>query len=373
LEKSAVNRARVETHKPAPEVVTVAAASPGILGAWARFWFTAIDPIGLHIVRVAAGVVFLIWLLSFAGHAQEMFGLNGWFDAQAYRAIPQLANGATAAPPVSTSWSLLFLMGTNAALITAFYWCSILVLVLFTAGILTGVTGFLSWLAVVSFTASPALVSDGDSLLLILAFYLMLGYALMGLRDLRRRPPSEAIGTSILRRILARGFSSQMSVAANMALRLLQVHFAILVVMGGLRKLQFGDWWSGLALWYPLHPVLEVKPGALESGSGLGLLTLAAYAVLAWQIAFPAFAWRPRWRPVLLGGALLGLFANVFMNRDPIFAAALFVGCLSYVTPPEWGWLGSVVGRLLASWRVARGARDTQSGKSKGRIASTPV
>src|SRR5207253_5870469 len=91
------------------------------------------------------------------------------------------------------------------------------------------------------------------------------------------------------------------SVAANLALRLLQVHFAIVMVSSGLHKLQFGEWWSGAAFWYPLHPPFETTAEkARESVSNpttyLTYLSVAAYATLAWQLAFPVFAWRPRWR-----------------------------------------------------------------------------
>ena len=52
-----------------------------LAAAWERFWFSAVDPVGLHAVRLLAGLLFLVWLLSFAGHERAFFGLDGWFDA----------------------------------------------------------------------------------------------------------------------------------------------------------------------------------------------------------------------------------------------------------------------------------------------------
>ena len=53
---------------------------------------------------------------------------------------------------------------------------------------------------------------------------------------------------------------SSPSIAANLTVRLVQVHFAIVLVVSGLHKLQFGDWWSGVAWWYPLNPPFEPRP-----------------------------------------------------------------------------------------------------------------
>jgi hypothetical protein len=140
--------------------------------------------------------------------------------------------------------------------------------------------------------------------------------------------------------------------AANLALRLLQVHLAIAIFASGLHKLQFGDWWAGIALWYPLHPPMEVTPSSIGSSaairSSLTILSLAAYLILAWQLAFPAFAWRSRWRPVLLGGALIGWLGCALLYQAPIFGPALCIGCLSYISADEWqrwgAWLRALPG-----------------------------
>jgi hypothetical protein len=290
-----------------------------------------------------AGLVFLAWLLPLAGHADGLFGLTGWFDRQAYREASHILGG----PPQPFSWSLLYPCGPNAALVTAVYWCSIAILVLFTAGLWTRVTAVLTWLVVASFTASPALGSDADSLLLILALYLMIGYGLLALTDRGQRLTARLLGA---RDTFLFGWlrkSQRKSIAANVALRLLQVHIALVMVISGLHKLQFSDWWAGLALWYPLHPVMQLTPetAVAPSQSSLVLLSLAAYAMLAWQIGFPAFAWRPGWRPALLGGALIGGLGCAFLYGVPVFGPALFACCLGFVSPAEWY-------RLLALLRI---------------------
>lgn len=319
--------------------------SPGPIRSWVQFWFTPVDPVGLHVVCVLAGLLFIVWLLPFAGHLEGLFGLEGWFDQQAYREAAQLPDG----PPKPISWSILYLCGSSGTLLTIAYGLSLGVLVLFTLGLWTRVTAVLTWLIVASFTATPAIDYEGDVWLLLLAFYLMVGYVLLGQRIWGQSLAARLLGsreTWLLRRPGAT--APEASVGANVALRLLQVHLAIVLVTTGLHKLQFGDWWFGVAFWYELFPpfktrLADVLTHASERELLLGVLSTAAYATLAWQIAFPVFAWRRRWRLLLLGGAVLGWLGTAFLYRLPLVGPALFIACLSYLSPVEWrrsiGWL----------------------------------
>jgi hypothetical protein len=368
-----VSKARAGLRSNAVSSESATPLATGPIRAWTRFWFTPADPIGLHVVRLVAGLVFLAWLLPLAGHVDALFGLNGWFDRQAYREAARIAGG----PQQPFTWSILYLCGSNTALLTAVYWAAIAVLVLFTAGLWTRLTAILTWLIVASFTASPAFSPDADSLLLILALYLMVGYVLLGLAD-RGRPLARrllgASGTFFLgpRPALA-DVPERKSLGANVALRLLQVHFAIVIFVSGLHKLQFGDWWAGLSLWYPLHPVIEMTPNSAGSPAqiraSLTLLGLAAYAVLAWQISFPAFAWRPRWRPVLVGGAVIGALGCAFLYGVPVFGPVLFAGCLAYVSTREWhrlfAWIGMVPGLRRITPRLSMAAEPLVPQKTR--------
>src|SRR5206468_11106936 len=104
------------TAKPSRSAhVTVKLSSQSVLPAekprrsWVHFWFTPVDPIGLHAVRLLAGLLFLAWLLPLAGHLDSLFGLQGWFDQQAYVDTARLPDG----PPKPLGWSILYLSGTS--------------------------------------------------------------------------------------------------------------------------------------------------------------------------------------------------------------------------------------------------------------------
>jgi hypothetical protein len=344
-------------------------ARSGLIASWVGFWFTQVDPIGLRILRVLAGLLFLGWLLPFAGDPGAWFGLNGWFDATAYAEtsrIPEL-------PPHLFSWSVLYLCGTNASLLTA-YWVSIGVLLLFTLGLWTRVTSLLTWIVVVSFTANPASAWDVDPLLRMLAFYLMVGHVLMG---------QMTAGVPFVNRLLGGRSAPAQSVAANLAVRLFQVHFAIGMVASGLLKLQTQEWWRGLTFWFyahaPFHTTLEEVQGYYppSAENTLFYVSLATYAMLAWQIGFPGFAWRRSLRPILIGGAVIALLVSVLMLRWPLIGPMMVIGCLSYLTPTEWRWMADrltwLPGLREAASLPAHAPKGLagRGGKKEGKVAAT--
>jgi hypothetical protein len=327
--------------------------SGGLFQGWCRFWFTPTDPVGLHAVRWLAGLLFLAWLLPFAGHLDAFFGLNGVLDRQAYTELAKI--GPEEGGPIPIGWSFLYLAGTNSGLLHGLYWGSIAVVVLFTLGVATRITSVLTWVVVASFTAHPVIAYDGDALLLILSFYLMVGYLLYGLSNSAQPLWARVVGWAVPG-TLGRGRVTP-SAGANLALRLLQVNLAILLVTAGLHKLQVGEWWAGWAYWYlfvpPFTTTLEqVRAESSNASLILGVLSLAAYATLAWQIGFPFFAWQPRCRWLLLGGAAVGWLGMIFIYGLPLFGPGILIGCLGFLTAAEWrrglSWLQRVpgIGRL---------------------------
>jgi hypothetical protein len=318
-------------------------------GAWVQFWFTPADPVGLHAVRVAAGLLFLAWIVPLAGHRDALFGLDGWFDRQAFADAAALPGG----PPKPLGWSALYLGDGGPGVVAAVYFGTLAVLILFTLGVWVRLTAVLTWAAVASLTAHPAAEADADVLLPILAFYLMVGYVLIGQRVPGLTRAARLLGGRSFRLLGPLDRPAGPSVGAAVALRLLQVHLALVIVTTGLHKLQFGDWWAGVALWYPLHPPLETTLAQAQGRSDnperyLMLLNVAGYAALVWQIGFPLFAWRRVGRWLLLGGAAVGWVGAALVYGLPLYGAAVFVGCLAFVPPESWRRL---IARSADGWR----------------------
>lgn len=327
--------------------------------AWSRFWFEPRPAFSLHAIRVLTGVLLLVWLLPLAGHYHALFGLEGWFDREAYveTSQPQFQQDA---PPVG--WSLLYPIGMNPAALTVIYWGTIAVFLLFTLGICPRITGSLTWLMAVSHLAN-ATNYEADYLLVILAFYLMIAYWLVGQWSRPLNPVERILGTSDGSVFSLFGRKSTddetpRSYAANLFVRLLQVHVAVIMVTSALHKLQFGYWWGGVAFWFPLHPPFATTADSLRTSATVSerylfFLTLIQYLVLAWQLAFPLFAWRKSFRWLLLGGAALGWLGTALVLKQPLFGPFFFIAFLSFLTPGEWQWVEGKVTSLsngVAGW-----------------------
>lgn len=319
--------------------------------AWKTFWFAPRQTLGLHLIRMLFGILLLCWLVPFAGYVDDFFGLNGWFDTAAFTEASQ--SGAELID--RQSWSLLYLVAQNPAALHGFYWSSVVVIVLFTLGFFTRITSALTWLIVISFTANPLIEVDTDVFLRLIAFYLMIAYLMLDLlRDdlpLWQRilsPWNHWVGA-----MLKIDENSPRSSAATVALRLLQLHFALALVMMGLHKLQIAEWWGGVTFWYPMHRPSETTLEAINSlrlkrESYLYFISLGAYLVIVWQIFFPTFAWRRglcRW--VLLGGAVAGTLGLMIIYPIPLMGPVFMLLCLTYLTDFEWFSIFSPLRRLV--------------------------
>jgi hypothetical protein len=348
-----------------PAAISAALDAPAprqALSAWTAFWFTPVHPMALCRLRFLAGLLFIAWLLPLTGQVEAFFGHNGWFDGTAYEQARSLPNS-------EFGWSLFDRIGGNATLVKATYWAALGVFLLFALGVCVRVTALLSWIMAVSFLASPAAAYDADSLVALIAFYMLVGHLLLGQWSRTNSPGERILGPNDVG-ILAWFRDSRSareatpSYAANLAMRLLQVHFAIVVVVSGLHKLQSGDWWSGWAYWFPLHPPFETTQADIQAEVASGsvdfryfALSLAEYLMLAWQIGFPFFAWKKSWRMVLLGGAVVGWLGCIFLYKLPIFGPVYMLGCLSFLSPEEWAGLQGVWGRLTRRASVAEEKR----------------
>jgi hypothetical protein len=104
---------------------------------------------------------------------------------------------------------------------------------------------------------------------------------------------------------LTEGDSAPRTVSANLGLRLIQLHLALVYGSAGLSKLMGTEWWNGTALemilltpefrrlnpsWFLAHP---------------SLLQLATHAGLALEIAYPVLIWIRPLRPLVLGSVVL--------------------------------------------------------------------
>lgn len=331
-------------------------SSTSWVGPWDRFWFSAVDPIGLHLIRALLGVVLILWWASFAGQHRALLGPEGWMDKEAYDEAARLPTGT----PMPIGWSPLAI--ANGGWAVDLFWCTgFLILAAYTWGLAPRVLSILAWLVVVAGTSNPALTTDADAMLLMLALYVAIGYLFAGIRHLPRTGTWTELLTGPKGGTLSSLFGSRPSaipsVSANLALRLLQIHLAIVLFTSGIHKLQISVWWAGAALWFPLHPPFETSLHDVLAipapHTWLFVLSLASYVVIGSQLAFPFVAWRRgayHWLIPIAGMSWLGVS---FVYQLPWFGPALLLGTMAFV--PAWEWRGILrTASLLARRRLRK-------------------
>lgn len=248
----------------------------------------------------------------------------------------------------------------------------VLTSLLFTIGCCTRVTAALLWFGSLCYIhRNPNMLFGADTMMNILLLYLMIspsGAVLSVDQWMRRwwthaKPGVVRWWFGLLRRPLpsvqeiaapAGADAPQPSVAANVAIRLLQVHLSIIYLVAGLSKLLGQAWWSGTAIWgtiacYEFAPMqyelylnflrfLGSNPLLLNI-----LLTFGGLFTLVFEISYIFLIWRPSLRWIYLGSAiLLHGFIGVFMGLKT-FALIMLVMNMAFLRKDEvlwmFGWL----------------------------------
>ena len=236
----------------------------------------------------------------------------------------------------------------------------LVVAVLFTLGFCTRVTSVLAWVYALSLIHRVLFGVFGmDTMLALTLFYLMVspsGARLSVDRLIQRfrrarfalRHPGVVVPMEV-----------EPSVAANVAVRLFQVHFCIVYINSGMSKLQGAAWWNGEAIWqtlanYEFTPVrfdlythlLTFLAGSLP----LWHLTLIAGSLFTifLELGLPFLIWYPRWRPVMLIGSVM-LHTGIAMTMGMTSFSLMMIIMLAAFLP------AAPIRRLLD--RLLRGSR----------------
>jgi len=327
-----------------------------MIAAWNRFWFAPTDPTTLAAVRICTGMVLLYTYVTVTPQLFRFIGPNAWIDAAAMEEIrrPDGPIGAW------WGWSIYFLVSSPWAvglIHTAFLGC----LVAFTIGLFTRIASILVWVGHLSFIHGAFMAWSGmDAVLAMLTFYLMFSPAGAALSvDRRRRRETIPPPTSW---------------SANLGIRLIQIHMAVIYLSAGLAKLQGARWWDGTAVWSVMM-MQEFAPfdlswiGRLGDVPCLVISNAGVLLTLGFEISFVFLIWNPTIRPVLLLLALV-MHAGIglFMGMSA-FGAAMLTGCLAFVHPATVTWFVERSTSRLAAL-VAGRRRQVSSGSAEHRRAA---
>ena len=308
-----------------------------IAGGWNRFVFSPADPTPLGLIRVIVGALATWSLFTYGLDLHAYFGRSGWMNLEVVEAFRR--------EQMPYSWS--FWSWVPDAFLRPVWGVCLAVLVAFTLGFRSRTTAVLAWIIAAS-TARRAPISlyGFDDVLSTWLLYLAASGASGQAASLDRflalwkRNRAEVARRRKDGRWTAPDGVPSPTVSANIGLRLIQCHLALIYGMSGLSKFMDVGWWNGTAIW-----------GTLASGEFrlFDLTWLAAYPLLLnamthgalfLETTYPALIWAKPARPLVLLG-MAGMHLGIGLTLGLFeFSLAMLAANLAFVSGP---WLRSLV------------------------------
>ena len=289
--------------------------------AWNRFWFAPSDPATLGLMRILAGAMLVYTHLVWGKDLLGFFGPEGRLPAE----FSSRFYGDS-----GFAWSYLYWIEDSAALFWTCHIIALLILIAFTVGFKTRVTGVLAFIITASYANRAAGALFGlDQINGFLALYMAVG-------------PSGAVFSvdSWLRRRKAGHQSADASSntklpGATMSIRLIQLHMCVVYLFAGLGKLQGETWWNGEAFW-----------GAVANAEyqSMDLTWLASYPLLvnvftqvsvAWEVSYAALVWPRRTRPFVLL-LCIPLHLGIALGMGMMTFGSIMIVANGAFVRPEW-------------------------------------
>ena len=299
---------------------------------WTRFWFAPSDPYPLGVVRIGAGLVGLYLLLIYTFDIARLFAADGLVPAETAKEMFRLEREVrfgtvTSGRSVDLSWVSYLYYFRHPSELYVVHALGGIVLLLFTVGFFTRLTAIGSLIVALAYLHRGwMLAGPVDHLLPIVIFYLCFapcGAYLSVDRWIARR--RKAIP---LQRGLAEHEASP-SWAATVVSRLLQIHLLLIYAMMALGQVASDAWWDGSAVWWivarPETRLIDFRWIRFSPH----LMHLAAYALVAFEVAFVVLVWNRVLRPLMLALSIVfWVFLGLISAQMPLallMIAAQFV------------------------------------------------
>ena len=294
-----------------PAARYLAALARDLAEGWDRFWFTPADPTLLGLIRVLTGLMLVYTHAVWGLDLDDFFGRDPWLSESLVRSIQsdQYAYSFWWLVPARWAW------GVHAVSLT--------VLALFAVGYKTRLTSVPALVVAISYAHRvPEALFGLDQINVMLTLYLTVGGAGQALSvdrwlaSRRRGQPASPPAPSV---------------AANLALRLINVHMCVIYLFAGISKLQGEAWWDGQAMWGAFANLEYQSADMTWLARHPRLIELATHVCVFWEMTFCVLVWKPRWRPLVLAGAValhVGIGACLGMWT---FGLIMLVGCASFL------------------------------------------
>jgi len=321
---------------------------------WNAFFFTPADPTALGLIRVVVGLLALWSLIVLGLDLHDYFGSDGWADPTVI--------WQTQRQRQPFAWSFWFLVPDR--LLRPVWLACLAILGLYTVGLFSRVTGVLAWVIIASTVRRVPIALFGfDQIVSTLALYLgatfASGQAVSMDRFLRRWRDARAVARSFRpagstggRRVTAlEPGIPHPTIAANLSLRLIQLHLVFIYAMAALAKVQGPSWWNGMALWGTMTAGEFVTRDFTGLAGWPWVLNVLTHASLAFELLYPILIWVPILRPLMIAGAVvLHLGIAIVAPGLTEFGLAMIAANLAFFSG---SWVRSLVsGRDQPALRV---------------------
>ncbi|UUO05382.1 hypothetical protein M4951_18620 [Blastopirellula sp. J2-11] len=287
--------------------------------SWTQFWFRAAEAKSLSMLRIGIACVALLYVLGYTTD------LTFWFAADGVLPVSRVyeISGITDPESGASYWSLLYYFQDPTDL-WILHAVTIATLLAFACGLFSRFTAVASFLLVLSYAQRSPIVLTGliEPILCPLLLYLCLGpcgahYSIDSVW--RRRLGKPTIGKTY---------------AANIAIRLIQVHLSMFFVMMALSKLGASYiWWNGAAMWNvlarPDSPLVDFK--FLRSSP---LVVYAwTHAIVLFELAYPVAIWVRPLRPLMIAISIPIWILYALASGNWLLALLMLVMNLAFFTP----------------------------------------
>ena len=289
-------------------------------------------------MRVCVGLLVLWSMLVYGIDLSDYFGSEGWADPATLERVQ--------GQQMPYAWS--FWTWVPDSLLRPAWVVCLAVLVLYTVGLWSRITAVLAWVIVVStIRRAPISLFGFDQITSTLTLYLAVtgasGQAVSLDRFLARWKQARALTVRRPKdgRWPLEDGVPRPTISANLALRLIQLHFCLIYGMAGLAKLQGPGWWNGTAIW---GMVASAEFNLLDftwlAAQPL-LLNVLSHASLAIEISYPVLIWPRTIRPLMLAMVVM-LHLGIGLTAPGLteFGLAMCAGNLAFVSG---AWLRSLV------------------------------
>jgi len=298
---------------------------------WNRFWFTPQNALPLCVLRVIVGLASLYFVLSYTADLTTWFGPAGLLPAATVQEL-QVSEDIAVTGQQQTLWRVSvfdYINDPTALLVVHFVFCLAPLCLLL--GVFSRISAVACLLVVLNYVhRAPMLSGQFEPVLTMLLCYLCLGPCGQRLSiDAwwgRRSPNSPSAA------------APQESIAANISLRLIQVHLCAFYLMIGLTK--FGSphvtWFDGGAMWW-LITRSDVRMLDLTwLHQHIYVINIWTHAVLAMELAFPVLIWISGFRRWVLIASTISWLLLAPVTGLPAYCLLMIGAGAVFISTATW-------------------------------------